>query len=91
MIIFNKKRKARKEYVCDLSGDKISAGETYMSVCQTYEGKIFSIKVCMEAWKLVVFMEDSCGDYIDELLDKETYRYLDEVDRLYANDEAQKL
>ena len=90
MIIFNKKRKARKEYTCDLSGNKISVGETYMSVSQTYEGKIFSIKVCMEAWSLVQSMEDACGNYIDELLDKDTYRDLLEVDKLYSEDEVSK-
>lgn len=79
MIISHKERKARKEYKCDLSGKKIAVGKTYESVTQTYESKIFAIKVHADAWRFVQDMEDACGNRIDELLDKSTYRDLLEV------------
>lgn len=91
MIISHRERKARKECKCDLSGKKIAAGQAYMSVTQTYEGSIFAIKVHADAWSFVQDMEDICGNEIDELLDKGTYRDLLEVNSGNAEEENQCL
>ena len=44
-----KEIKARKNYFCEFSGKLIKKGETYICQVNTYEGKIFTFRICKEA------------------------------------------
>ena len=76
MIISHKSYKARKPYKCELSGKIINEGEQYISVAQKVGDVFFSIKVCINAWDVVLYMLDACGNTINECLDEDTYLYL---------------
>lgn len=76
MIISKKIVKARKPYKCELSGNNIIVGEKYVIVSQKVENNFYSIKVCFDAWKLVMEMWDAASNAINECLDEKTYKWL---------------
>lgn len=81
MVLSEKKHKARKDYKCDLSGKKINAGDVYVSVAQKVEGVFFCIRACKDAWDFVNDMRFGFENFVDECMDRDTYRTLKELDR----------
>lgn len=78
MIISYKSHKARNPYKCELSGETIDKGSQYISVAQKVGDVFFSMKVCNNAWNVVLDMFDACGNTINECLDEDTYLYLNQ-------------
>lgn len=77
MIVKVTKRKAKKQYECDLSHKPINPGDEYYAIFQKFpEGPLFS-KASKEAWEFIESMWDSCSCMLNEDgVDDEMYDYL---------------
>lgn len=74
MILSDNLYVARKEYICDITGDKIPKGAKYLKVVQKVEKRFFCVRVCKRIIDDYFWMLDAFGNLIDEYgFDKEMY------------------